>query len=76
MVRVRSVNAPGESGLARPICLVQFEQRSRDNFAVRFRVRWTNDLKPTDYCPIPSDFGFWPVEMMKQARKVGGKKRQ
>ena len=63
--------------LARPICLVQFEQRSSDNFAVRFRLRWAEiqcfNLLSTG-CPSISEFGCMR-RRFGQGEGVGRKKR-
>ncbi len=41
----RRASGSSRARLATPICLVQFEQRSDDNFAVRFRLPVDRDLR-------------------------------
>ena len=56
----------------RPICLVQFEQRSGDNFAVRFSLAgeqrfWALAYCP--YCPLTPEFGYIRWKIWKWAKE-------
>jgi hypothetical protein len=61
-----------KSILARPICLVQFEQRSGDNFAVRFSLAGGQRflaLAYCPYCPLTPEFGYIWWKIWKWAKE-------
>jgi hypothetical protein len=56
--------------------LVQFEQRSGDNFAVRFRVWWTEILgfRLLSVLSISAGIQLYPVENMETGDGMNSKK--
>jgi hypothetical protein len=71
----RSSPAFNETFIARPFCLVQFEQRSGDNFAVRFRLPVDRDLG-FSFPSISIRIRQYLVENMETGEGVNSRKRQ